>query len=52
MSVMLPIELTVQFYALKNLKDRKHLSNVGPVDDTSGVWECSGLTPLALKAWA
>ncbi len=46
MSVMLPVEHQVQFYASKNLKEWNHLSDFGPAGDTSGVWECPDLTPV------
>jgi fructan beta-fructosidase len=57
MCVMQPIEHIVQFYASKNLKEWKHLSDFGPAGDTSGVWECPDLTqvPVAVmpgkKKW-
>ena len=49
MALMLSVEHVVQFYASPNLKDWKHLSNFGPVGDTSGVWECPDLTPVPVK---
>lgn len=49
MNVMLPVEHKVQFYSSKNLKDWKHLSDFGPVGDTSGVWECPDLTPVTVE---
>lgn len=49
MALMLPVEHMVQFYSSPNLKDWKHLSNFGPVGDTSGVWECPDLTPVPVE---
>jgi fructan beta-fructosidase len=46
MALMLPVEHVMQLYASKNLKDWKHLSNFGPIGDTSGVWECPDLTQV------
>lgn len=49
MSVMLPVEHIVQFYASPNLKDWTHLSDFGPAGDTSGVWECPDLTRVPVE---
>jgi fructan beta-fructosidase len=49
MAVMLPIEHIMQLYSSFNLKDWKHLSNFGPVGDTSGVWECPDLTQVPIE---
>jgi fructan beta-fructosidase len=49
MALMLPVEHIVQFYSSPNLKDWKHLSNFGPVGDTSGVWECPDLTQVPVE---
>ncbi len=49
MALMLPVEHVVQFYSSPNLKDWKHLSNFGPVGDTSGVWECPDLTQVPIE---
>jgi fructan beta-fructosidase len=49
MALMLSVEHVVQFYASPNLKDWKHLSDFGPVGDTSGVWECPDLTPVPVE---
>lgn len=49
MNVMLPVEHKVQFYSSKNLKDWTHMSDFGPVGDTSGVWECPDLTPVPVE---
>jgi fructan beta-fructosidase len=46
MALMLPVEHIVQFYSSSNLKEWSHLSNFGPVGDTSGVWECPDLTAV------
>ena len=48
MALMFPVEHLVQFYQSKNLKDWTHLSNFGPVGDTSGVWECPDLTQVPI----
>ena len=49
MCLMFPVEHIVQFYSSKNLKDWKHLSNFGPIGDTSGVWECPDLTQVPIE---
>jgi len=49
MAVMLPVEHIIQFYSSNNLKDWKHLSDFGPVGDTSGVWECPDLTQVPVE---
>jgi fructan beta-fructosidase len=49
MALMLPVEHMVQFYSSPNLKDWKHLSDFGPVGDTSGVWECPDLTQVPVE---
>lgn len=49
MALMFPVEHLVQFYASKNLKEWKHLSDFGPVGDTSGVWECPDLTQVPVQ---
>ncbi len=49
MAVVLPVEHHVQFYSSKNLKEWKHLSDFGPVGDTSGVWECPDLIQVAIE---
>ncbi len=49
MALMFPIEHYVQFYSSPNLKDWKHLSDFGPVGDTSGVWECPDLTQVPIE---
>lgn len=49
MALMLPVEHIVQFYSSPNLKEWKHLSNFGPVGDTSGVWECPDLTQVPVE---
>jgi fructan beta-fructosidase len=43
LSLVLPLEHQVQFYASANLKNWTLLSSFGPAGDTSGVWECPGL---------
>ena len=49
MALVLSVEHMVQFYSSPNLKDWKHLSNFGPVGDTSGVWECPDLTQVPVE---
>ena len=49
MALMLSAEHMVQFYASPNLKDWKHLSDFGPIGDTSGVWECPDLTQVPVE---
>ena len=49
MALMFPVEHYVQFYSSGNLKDWKHLSDFGPVGDTSGVWECPDLTQVPIE---
>lgn len=49
MALMFPVEHIVQFYKSKNLKSWAHLSDFGPVGDTSGVWECPDLTAVPIK---
>jgi len=49
MAVMLSVEHKVQFYSSFNLIDWKHLSDFGPVGDTSGVWECPDLTEVPIE---
>ncbi len=49
MALMLSAEHMVQFYSSPNLKDWKHLSDFGPVGDTSGVWECPDLTQVPVE---
>lgn len=49
MCLMFPVEHYVQFYSSKNLIDWTHLSDFGPVGDTSGVWECPDLTSVPVE---
>ena len=49
MALMFPVEHFVQFYSSGNLKDWKHVSDFGPVGDTSGVWECPDLTQVPIE---
>lgn len=49
MALMFPIEHFVQFYSSANLKDWNHLSDFGPVGDTSAVWECPDLTQVPVE---
>jgi fructan beta-fructosidase len=49
MALMFPVEHFVQFYSSPNLKDWNHLSDFGPVGDTSGVWECPDLTQVPVE---
>jgi fructan beta-fructosidase len=50
MCLMLPVEHVVQFYSSTNLINWKHLSDFGPVGDTSGVWECPDLTQVPVES--
>ncbi len=49
MALMLSDVYVLQFYSSENLKDWKHLSDFGPIGDTSGVWECPDLTQVAVE---
>lgn len=49
MLLMLSAEHKVQFYASNNLKEWKHLSDFGPVGDTTGVWECPDLVQVPIE---
>jgi fructan beta-fructosidase len=49
MALMLPVEHVMQLYASKNLKEWTHLSDFGPIGDTSGVWECPDLTQVPVE---
>lgn len=49
MALMLPVEHIMQLYSSANLKDWKHLSDFGPIGDTSGVWECPDLTQVPVE---
>jgi fructan beta-fructosidase len=49
MALMLSDVYVLQFYSSENLKDWKHLSDFGPIGDTSGVWECPDLTEVAVE---
>lgn len=49
MAVVLPHEHIVQFYASKNLKEWKHLSDFGPAGDTNDIWECPDLLEVPVK---
>lgn len=48
MALMFPVEHIVQFYSSADLKEWNHLSNLGPIGDTSGVWECPDLTQVPI----
>lgn len=46
MTVALPTQHKVQFYASDDLKEWTHLSDFGPAGATGGVWECPDLFEL------
>ncbi|PEN07961.1 glycoside hydrolase [Longimonas halophila] len=46
MTVALPEQHKVQFYASDNLTDWTHLSDFGPAGATTGIWECPDLFEL------
>ncbi len=48
MSVALPTEHKVQFYASADLKDWTFLSEFGPAGSIDGIWECPDLFPLSV----
>jgi len=43
MTVALPTQHKVQFYASTDLKTWSHLSDFGPAGSTEGIWECPAL---------
>lgn len=49
MALMLSAEFKMQLYSSKNLIDWRLLSELGPVGDTSGVWECPDLTQVPVE---
>jgi fructan beta-fructosidase len=48
MTVALPAEKKVHFYASPDLKHWKYVGEFGPAGATDGVWECPDLFPLRL----
>jgi levanase len=48
MVVSKAVERKIAIYRSPNLKDWTHLSDFGPANATSGVWECPDLFPLAV----
>ena len=48
MSVVLPKQRKVAFYASENLKEWRFLSDFGPVAAVGGDWECPDLFPIAV----
>lgn len=49
MTVALPAERKVHFYASSDLKEWKYAGEFGPAGSTEGVWECPDLFPLPLE---
>lgn len=49
MTVALPAEKKVHFYATPNLKSWKYVGEFGPAGATDGAWECPDLFPLAVE---
>ncbi|MCR9063803.1 MAG: glycoside hydrolase family 32 protein [Cytophagales bacterium] len=49
MSVVKPLEFTVQFYESKNLKEWTLLSEFGKTGDTSKIWECPALFKVPVE---
>ena len=49
MTVALPIEKRLQFYASPNLRDWTLLSEFGPAGDTTGIWECPDLFEVPIQ---
>ena len=48
MAVVMAVEHKVRLYSSKNLKDWTLMSDFGPANAVSGVWECPDLFPLAV----
>jgi fructan beta-fructosidase len=46
MTVVLPEQHQVSFYASDDLKNWRHLSDFGPAGAVGGIWECPDLFPL------
>lgn len=49
MTVALPAEKKVHFYASPDLKAWKYVGEFGPAGATSGAWECPDLFPLPIE---
>ncbi|TDB61807.1 glycoside hydrolase family 32 protein [Arundinibacter roseus] len=49
MSVVKPLEFTVQFYQSPNLKDWTFMSEFGRQGDTTKIWECPALFPIPVE---
>lgn len=49
MTVALPAEKKVHFYASPDLKAWKYVGEFGPAGATDGVWECPDLFPLPIE---
>ena len=52
MTVALPTQRTVQFYASEDLKSWTHLSDFGPAGATAGIWECPALFQVPVEGHA
>jgi fructan beta-fructosidase len=49
MTVALPTEKKVHFYASPDLKQWRYVGEFGPAGATSGLWECPDLFPLSVE---
>ena len=49
MSVVKPLEYTVQFYQSQNLKEWKLMSEFGKKGDMTKIWECPALFPIPIE---
>src|SRR5262245_3574896 len=49
MVVAWPAHRKTRFYASPDLKSWTHLSDFGPADSTTGIWECPDLFPLRVE---
>lgn len=58
MAVVVPNKFQTQFYSSQDLKQWKFLSSLGPLGDTTKIWECPDLVQLSVinepekKKWA
>ena len=51
MVLMLPDKHVMQVYSSKNLTSWTHLSDFGPLGDTTGVWECPDLSQVPVEGY-
>lgn len=49
MTIALPTERKIQFYASRNLKNWELLDEFGPAGSITGIWECPDLFPLPIE---